>query len=66
MVLQPIPSTDSVIKTGNEIYKPIKGDGRTTIPLYKESTSGGYKFMLLNVNEGKNRIRKLLNAAYER
>ncbi|WP_187143575.1 terminase gpA endonuclease subunit [Klebsiella variicola] len=50
-------------KTGNEIYKPIKGDGRTTIPLYRESTSGGYKFMLLNVNEGKNRIRKLLNAA---
>ena len=50
-------------KKGNEIYKPIKGDGRTTIPLYKESTSGGYKFMLLNVNEGKNRIRKLLNAA---
>lgn len=48
---------------GNEKYKPIKGDGRTTIPLYKESSSGGYKFMLLNVNEGKNRIRKLLNAA---
>ncbi|HBR4372963.1 TPA: phage terminase large subunit family protein [Klebsiella pneumoniae] len=42
-------------------YHPIKGSSSTTAPLFKKSTEAGYKLQVLNVHEGKNNIRKLLN-----
>lgn len=42
-------------------YHPIKGSSSTTSPLFKKSTEAGYKLQVLNVHEGKNTVRKLLN-----
>lgn len=42
-------------------YHPIKGSSSTTADLFKASTQAGYKLQMLNVHEGKNTIRKLLN-----
>lgn len=42
-------------------YHPIKGSSSTTSDLFKKSTQAGYALQILNVHEGKNNIRKLLN-----
>lgn len=41
----------------------IKGSSSASGALFKDSTSSGHSFVLLNVNEGKNTIRRLLNGA---
>jgi len=41
----------------------IKGSSSASGDLFKASRSGGHELLMLNVNEGKNTIRRLLNAA---
>lgn len=56
-------ATDTVKKFTQRwgMYHPIKGSSSTTSELFKKSTSAGYHLQILNVHEGKNNIRKLLN-----
>ena len=56
-------ATDTVKRFTNRWpkYHPIKGSSSTTSDLFKQSTQAGYKLQILNVHEGKNNIRKLLN-----
>lgn len=44
-------------------FEAIKGSSSTNGPLFKSSTSEGRQFYMLNVHEGKNWIRSLLNNA---
>lgn len=46
-----------------EKYHPIKGSSHAMSELYKKSVTGGYAQQILNVHEGKNNIRKLINFA---
>ncbi|EPB3479038.1 terminase gpA endonuclease subunit [Escherichia coli] len=46
-----------------EKYHPIKGSSHQMAELYKKSVTGGYSQQILNVHEGKNTIRKLINFA---
>ncbi|EFD5120651.1 hypothetical protein JRD23_000054 [Escherichia coli] len=46
-----------------EKYHPIKGSSHAMSELYKKSVTGGYAQQILNVHEGKNTIRKLINFA---
>ncbi|MGX9299896.1 terminase gpA endonuclease subunit [Pantoea ananatis] len=41
----------------------IKGSSSATSDLFKQSRTGGHELLMLNVNEGKNTIRRLLNGA---
>jgi len=41
----------------------IKGSSSVTSDLFKQSRTGGHDLLMLNVNEGKNTIRRLLNGA---
>lgn len=41
----------------------IKGSSSVTSDLFKQSRTGGHELLMLNVNEGKNTIRRLLNGA---
>lgn len=41
----------------------IKGSSSATGDLFKSSRVGGHELLMLNVNEGKNTIRRLLNGA---
>lgn len=41
----------------------IKGSSSANSILFKKSTVGGHELLILNVNEGKNTIRRLLNGA---
>lgn len=59
-------STSTVYKFCNRnrsLYQAIKGSSSVTSPLFKTSTTAGQQLVILNVNEGKNNIRKLLNKA---
>lgn len=59
-------STSTVYKFCNrnrDLYHPIKGSTSTTAPLFKPSSAGGQQLINLNVNQGKDNIRKLLNKA---
>ena len=49
--------------TSRKIFIPIKGSGSVTSDLFKQSRTGGHELLMLNVNEGKNTIRRLLNGA---
>jgi phage terminase large subunit GpA-like protein len=44
-------------------FEAIKGSSSTNGPLFKSSTSEGRQFYMLNVHEGKNWVRSLLNNA---
>lgn len=44
-------------------FEAIKGSSSTISPLFKRSTSEGRQFYMLNVHEGKNWVRSLLNNA---
>ncbi|CAI1685405.1 Bacteriophage tail assembly protein [Serratia liquefaciens] len=49
--------------TRNKLFHPIKGSSSLTSEMFKRSTAGGHQLYMLNVNDGKNEIRKLLNTA---
>ncbi|WP_170123798.1 terminase gpA endonuclease subunit [Mangrovibacter plantisponsor] len=48
---------------GKKLFRAIKGSSSTTSDLFKESRTGGHNLVVLNVNEGKTTVRRLLNGA---
>lgn len=49
--------------SSSKVFKPIKGGGSATNPLFKESRTAGHNLINLNVNLGKSNIRQLVNRA---
>ncbi|WP_370550832.1 phage terminase large subunit family protein [Edwardsiella tarda] len=60
-------ATNTVYRYCNQFRntRAIKGSSSPVSELFKSSKTGGHDLLMLNVNEGKNTIRRLLNQALD-
>lgn len=60
-------ATNTVYRYANQFRntRAIKGSSSPVSELFKTSKTGGHELLMLNVNEGKNTIRRFLNQALD-